>query len=80
MRATRSQMSRIRRKRELPGKVLRIRKGSMLFMFAKRGRFNVDELKRLSERIGKQLNLKMNVVMCDDTGGRDMEFIGIEVV
>jgi len=80
MRASHSQMSRIRRKREMPGKVIRIRKGSMLFMFAKRGQFQFDVLKKLAEHLSKQHTIKTHVVMCDNTGGRDMEFVGIEVV
>lgn len=80
MRATHSQMSKIHRKKQLSSKVLRIRERSLLLMLAKRGRFRIEELNKFSARIGKQFNINTNVVMCDDTGGADIEFLGIEVV
>lgn len=81
MKATHGQMSRIKRKSHLLDRVLHIRNtgNSILFVRARKGRFNLEGLRKWSDSISRITGIKTEVIMCDDPGERDIEFTGIEV-
>lgn len=80
MKATNSQMSRIKRKKQFPDKVLRFRniEKSMLFVFAQRGLFHNESLGNLSMLIYDRTGIKTKTILTDHVE-RGMEFVGIEV-